>query len=113
MPYSNDLEQIRNGLINYIGAAQAAVPYEGRAKNQIVASILVDEVLNVAKTEDGSPYCDPYVLVPMFKGVIGILKQQQYKAAERNDKEAILDMEASIALFQDMIKKEMPETKER
>jgi hypothetical protein len=49
----------------------------------------------------------------MFKGIIGILKQQQYKAAERNDKEAILDMEASIVLFQDMIKKEMPETKER
>lgn len=110
MPYSNDLEQIRNGLVNYIGAAQAAVPYEGRAKNQIVASILVDEVLSVARTEDG-PYCDPYVLVPMFKGIIGVLKQQQYKAAESGNKEAIMDMEAAIELFQAMIKKEMPETK--
>ena len=110
MPYSNDLEQIRNGLINYIGAAQAAVPYEGRAKNQIVASILTDEVLNVAKTEEGSHYCDPYVLVPMFKGVIGILKQQQYKAAQEGDKSAIIDMEAAIELFERLIKKEMPET---
>ena len=114
MAYSNDLEQIRSGLINYIGTIQSVVPFEGRAKNQIVASILVDETLNVAKTQSGSHYCDPYVLVPMFKGIIGVLRQQQQVLEQgsrsEEDKQRIIRYEAIIEEFQDLIKENSPKT---
>ena len=111
--YSNDLETIRMGLVSYIGAAQKAVPFEGRAKNQIIASILVDATLDIAKTKKNDPYCDPYVLVPMFKGMIGVLKQQQYKCAQEKTpdaKDKIIEYESIIQTLEEMIKKELPET---
>jgi len=114
MAYSNDLEQIRSGLINYIGTIQSVVPFEGRAKNQIVASILVDETLNVAKTQQGSHYCDPYVLVPMFKGIIGVLRQQQQvlkrDGKNEEDKQRIIRYEAIIEEFEDLIRDNSPKT---
>lgn len=116
MAYSNDLEQMRAGLINYIGAIQSVVPFEGRAKNQIVASILVDEVLNVAKTKADNPYCDPYVLVPMFKGIIGVLKQQQQvlmKIPVAANRERVMQYEAMIGEFERLIKENTPETKDK
>jgi len=113
MAYSNDLEQIRSGLINYIGTIQSVVPFEGRAKNQIVASILVDETLNAAKTEAGSHYCDPYVLVPMFKGIIGVLKQQQqvlHQNGGEENRQRIVRYEAMIEEFEELIKENSPKT---
>lgn len=114
--YSNDLEQVRAGLISYIGVIQSIVPFEGRAKNQIVASILVDETLNTAKTQNDSPYCDPYILVPMFKGIIGVLKQQQYVLAQKptqDNKERIIKYQAMIEEFEQIIKENTPETKDK
>lgn len=113
--YSNDLEQVRAGLINYIGVIQNIVPFEGRAKNQIVASILVDETLSVARTDAKSPYCDPYILVPMFKGMIGVLKQQQFvlaQAPSQENKERIMKYQAMIEEFEYLIKQNSPETKD-
>lgn len=116
MAYSNDLEQLRNGLINYLGAIQAVIPFEGHARNQIVASILMDEILNTAKTRTDSPYCDPYVLVPLFKGIIGILKQQQLilsRNPTQENKERMIRYQAMIEEFETLIRENMPETKDR
>ena len=115
MAYSNDIEQMRAGLINYIGAIQQVVPFEGHAKNQIVASILMDEILDVARTEPKNPYCDPYILVPLFKGVIGVLKQQQVvlmKNPVAANRERVIRYEAMIEEFEKLLKENTPETKD-
>lgn len=113
MPYSNDIEQIRNGLMSYIGSIQEVLPFEGKAKNQIVAGILMDEVLGVSQTDE-TKYCDPYILVPMFKGVIGFLKQQQSVLAQKptpENKDRIIVYQEIINVFDTLIKENMPETK--
>ena len=72
----NDLDAIRGGLANYVGALQDVVDLDGVEKNQYIASVLMDELLDVAKTEENNPYCSPFVLVPLFNGMQGVLMQQ-------------------------------------
>lgn len=110
--YSNDLEQIRSGFISYIGSIQEVIPFEGKAKNQIIAGILMDEVLAVSQTDE-TKYCEPYILVPMFKGVIGFLKQQQSVLAEKpiqENKDRIIVYQEIIDVFDTLIKENMPKS---
>lgn len=113
---SNDLTQIQQGLTAYIGAAQAAVPFEGRAKNQIVAGLLADELLKVSQVELNTP-CDPYILVPLFKANIIFLKQQQHVLSQGNiqeeTKQRILQYQAMIEVFEKLIKENTPTTKDK
>ena len=72
----NDIDAIKGGLSNYVGALQDVVDLDGVEKNQFVASVLMDELLDVAKTEENNPYCSPFVLWPRCKGMQGVLMQQ-------------------------------------
>lgn len=72
----NDIDAIRGGLANYIGALQGIVDSEGIEKNQFVVGVLVDEIVKTSQTDPKSPYCDPYILVPMFSAMQGVLIQQ-------------------------------------
>ena len=112
MAYSNDLEQIRAGLTNYVGAAAQAAPFEGKAKNQIVVSLLVDELLAASQLEKGAP-CDSYVLVPLFKGINIYLKQQIIllsKDPTEENKQRVLNYDAMIRIFEELIKENTPKT---
>ena len=105
MKNNNALEQIRTGIINYIGAAQAAVPFEGRAKNQVIVGLLADEILKIAQIQPSAP-CDPYILIPLFKANIIFLKQQQNVLSlnlSDENKQKILQYEAMIEIFEQLI----------
>jgi hypothetical protein len=72
--YSNDMTQIRTGLVNYIGAMAKATGFEGKAANQIVAAALIEEALKLSQV-DGET-CDLYVIKPLLRANIFILKQR-------------------------------------
>lgn len=113
MAYSNDLIQIKAGLTNYIGAAISAVPYNGRAKNQIVAGMLMDALLEASQLEKNAP-CDPYILIPMFKGVIIFLKQQILVLSQEKNpayKERADLYQQIISVFEGLIKENTPAAK--
>lgn len=74
MSYSNDITQIRAGLVNYIGAMLKTMNYTERANKQLASSVMIEESMTLAQGEDG--VYDPYVLKPMIRGMILLLKQR-------------------------------------
>lgn len=74
--YSNDLTQIRAGLVNYIGACMAASPFEGKAARHSVVSIMMEESLKLSQEKDGDPF-DIYVLKPMLRATSLVMKQRK------------------------------------
>lgn len=63
--YSNDTQQIRNGLVNYIGSLLNASPFKGKAAKQHVIGSVVEEALKMAINEDGT--VDMYSAKPFFR----------------------------------------------
>lgn len=113
MAYSNDLEQIRDGFMNYIGAAISAIDLEGRAKNQVICGMLCDAVLGCAQMEPKTP-CDPYILVPLFKANIIFLRQQMNILSQNpteQNKKRMLTYQAMIEVYDGLIKENSPRTK--
>lgn len=115
--YTNDMEQIRQGLSMYIGHAQAATPpaFTGRAKNQVVVGLLMDEAIKCSQTELDNAYCDPYILVPLFKAMDGVLHQQQDLLAQNpteENKARMIDYMQAREVCQQIIKEQMPKTAE-
>ena len=74
--YSNDLTQIRAGLVNYIGACVVASPFEGKAARHTVVSIMMEEALKLSQEEAGEPF-DLYVLKPMLRATSLVMKQRK------------------------------------
>lgn len=89
--YSNDMTQIRAGLVQYIGAMMKASGYEGKAANQIVAAALIEEALKLSQLEGN--VCDMYVLKPLLRANIFVLKQRCVEL-----KKIPVEAEAKIAI---------------
>lgn len=64
--YSNDFTQIRGGLVNYIGSALNAAPFQGKAGKQYVFAMLIEEAIKLAQEENGD--IDLYTVKPLFRG---------------------------------------------
>lgn len=75
MSYSNDLTQIRTGLVNYLGAAVMASPFESRAARHSIVSMMAEEALNLSKDGEEEPF-DLYILKPMLRATIVICQQR-------------------------------------
>lgn len=107
----NELDIIRGGLANYIGAIQGAVDAKGLEKNQYVVSVMMDEILKIAQVDINSPYCDPFILVPVFNAVEGVLIQQiqvMQRGEQTEDvKHRIIRYQAMIEEFNHLIEKSM------
>ena len=75
MAYSNDQQQIRAGLVNYIGAMLSASKFDNEkvARHSVVA-ILLEEAMRLCKDEDG--YFDMYTCKPIIRLVSAIAKQR-------------------------------------
>ena len=84
--YSNDQTQIRQGFVNYIGAIIKTSPFEGRAARQNAASILIEEALKLAQNEDKT--MDIYVLKPLIRGMVLVLKQRHAELSQLPSREA-------------------------
>lgn len=97
----NNIDAIKGGLANYVGALQEAVDLKGIEKNQFVASVLMDALLDVAKTKEDDPYCSPFVLVPLFSGMQGVLIQQIQRI--KSDSSTEEDPEARVKRYTAMI----------
>lgn len=98
----NDLDAIRGGLANYIGALQQVVDLNGWEKNQYVVSVLMDEIIHeIAAVNEDNGYCEPFILVPVFNAMQGILMQQIVRI--QNDPSTEDDPESRIARYQAMI----------
>ena len=73
--YSNDQQQIRAGLVNYIGAMLTASKFENdKAKKHSVVAILLEEAMHICKDENGE--FDMFACKPIFRLVEGIAKQR-------------------------------------
>ena len=112
----NELDIIRGGLANYIGAIQGAVDAKGLEKNQYVVSVMMDEILKIAQVDINSPYCDPFILVPVFNAVEGVLIQQiqvMQRGEQTEDiKHRIVRYQAMIEEFNHLIEKSMEAAQE-
>lgn len=67
MSYSNDTTQIRQGMVNYVGALIKASKFPPKGARQDVSAILIEEALKLARTDDGQ--YDMYVLKPLLRAV--------------------------------------------
>lgn len=66
MGYSNDYREIRNGFVNYIGAALNSVQsFEGQAARQYIVAMLIEEAINLSKDDEN---IDIYSIKPLLKG---------------------------------------------
>ena len=98
----SDLDGIRSGLTGYIGSLQEAVDLHGWERNQYVVSVLMDEILHsISQVHEDSPYCEPFILVPVFSAMQGILAQQI--ARIENDPSTEEDPENRIERYNAMI----------
>jgi hypothetical protein len=75
----NELEKIRQGLVNYIGAAQAAVTGNEKEKRHLIVSILAEEALKLTQEENDTN--DFFVALPMLRALIVILVQKKNELA--------------------------------
>lgn len=74
--YSNNIEQIRAGLVNYIGAMLTSSNLEDdRAKKHSVVAILLEEAMNLAKDENGNH--DIYVCKPALRLTANIARERK------------------------------------
>lgn len=101
---SNDITQIRAGLVNYIGASIGAISFEGKAANQTIAAILIEEVLKLSQSEDG--VCDMFILKPLFRANIFVLKQRINELSKMGaeNTELLIVTKKAIEHYQEMIK---------
>lgn len=90
MSYSNDITQIRAGLVNYIGACLTASRFEGKAAAHTVVSILTEESLKLSQPGEGEPF-DLYILKPMIRGVLATLKQRQAEMSKLPRSKGVID----------------------
>lgn len=67
MAYSNDTTQIKQGMVNYVGALIKASKFPPKGARQDVSAMLIEEALKLARTEDGQ--YDMYVLKPLLRAV--------------------------------------------
>ena len=75
MSYSNDQQQIRAGLVNYIGAMLASSKFDNdKVARHSVVAILLEEAMALCKDEDG--YFDMYTCKPILRLVSAIAKQR-------------------------------------
>lgn len=74
MSYSNDPTQIRNGMVNFVGAMLNSMKNSDRANKQTVASVMIEEALKLSQNEEGM--YDLYVLKPMLRGVMLVFNQR-------------------------------------
>lgn len=72
--HSNNQREIRQGLVNYIGALLSSSPYSKEDAKQNVIAVLAEESLNLSRKEDNS--YDIYTLKPLLRAVVLILKQR-------------------------------------
>ena len=105
MPYSNDVEVLKTGLTEYLGAIQDALPFKGVNKNRMLVAIMMDEVLQTAQISQGEP-CSLYVLKPFFEGLKLVLEQQQAilaKTPTEENKERIISYQSMLEEIETII----------
>ena len=95
MSHANAMSGIQAGLINYLGAAQDAIPEEGLRKNRSMVAMLMDLIIMTSKPDHNKP-CHMGILEPVIQGLINILKQQQSYIATVNKKDEIITLEEII-----------------
>lgn len=103
--YSNDLTQIKSGLVNYVGAMIKSTGYEGKPANQLVAGALVEQVLKLSQID--GPTCDIYILKPLIRANIYILEQRRATLAVLRSNSATQKARQyaeMIQAFEEMIK---------
>lgn len=73
--YSNDQNQIKAGLVNYMGAMINASSFKDtKAARHSVVALVLEETLNLCKDEEG--LYDLLICKPLLRANINILKQR-------------------------------------
>lgn len=107
MSYSNDLTQIRNGMVNYLGAMIKTMKHSEKANKQSVASVMVEEALKMSQNQEG--IYDLYVLKPMFRGLTLVLNQRCQELGKlpktTEVMEQIQEYQRTIRTFEELVAK--------
>lgn len=87
--YSNDSNQIRNGLVNYIGSSLKAVPYEGNAAKQHIIAMLLEEGLSLGISADET--LDMFCMKPFFRSCKIIFEKRIIELEKLPDNSSVKD----------------------
>lgn len=106
--YSNDYNQIKNGLVNYTGSLLRACPFDGeKASRQFVAATLIEEALNLIKNNDNETY-EMYVAKPLIRANIIVLENRKNTLKQlpqtESVKETIKSYEDNIEFLNNIVK---------
>lgn len=106
--YSNDYNQIKNGLVNYTGSLLKACPFDGElASRQFVAATLIEEALNLIKNAGDDVTYELYVAKPLLRANVIVLENRKNKLKElpqtTSVKETIKSYEDNIEFLNNII----------
>lgn len=106
--YSNDITQIRSGLVNYTGSLLKACKIkDNKASRQFVSAILIEEAINLMK-EDNTDNYDLYISKPLIRGTLLVLNNRKELLSNLQQtsiiKEKIKEYDNSIKFLNDLIK---------
>ena len=107
MSKQNAMASLQAGMINYLGAAQNAIPEEGLKKNRAMVAMLMDLILMTAQPDKTKP-CHIGILEPVLQGIIHVINQHQNSIAQDPNKEnalkseLILDLERIVMAIEDL-----------
>ena len=96
MSSQNAMAGLQAGLVNYLGAAQQAIPEEGLKKNRAIVAMLMDLILMTAQPDKTKP-CHIGILEPLLQGIANVLVQHQQYAAGQRKLELIVSLEEIIS----------------
>ena len=84
------MEQLRAGMMNFIGSDIDLLPFEGKSKNRVIVAMLAEEALKVSQIDKSKP-CDIAICKPLFDSVKIVLEMNikalgKENAAKHKDK---------------------------
>lgn len=65
--YTTNPDQLRQGLVNYIGAMVESSPLTGNKARHAISAVLVEEALKMATTDDDFDF---FVAKPILRGAV-------------------------------------------
>lgn len=121
--YSNDIEQIKSGLTNYVGASIMALhtnpKYSAKqtSPQYIISALLMEQIINMAK--QNSNIINFEAFIPVLKSTMVFLEQQSKLMASDNDinnstkKNSIMKFQLAIDILKEILASHIKEVENK
>lgn len=86
---SENFEEIRNGLTNYMFSCLSAMPYEGNEAKHFLVSIMTEESLKIAKDADSNT--NMFAIKPILRACVLIFTERLTALEDIDSSELVIE----------------------